>query len=336
MTEEIDMRLLLAISLATVAAGLSLGTAFATDALVKNHATLRENPSTQNPPIAVLKQGEDVELIEPTPKDGYYHVRTREGEEGYIYARNLEIVTAAPVLARPALAVPRAAARPANLTGVVSSIPTDWEKPDPNVTTYHGPDGDCGPTGSSGSARPVDTLTNARKNRTDAASEYHPVTWAALQALPYPRPAPTSLMDWTPDQRAIIQPYQGIAVSVVGFLAAVKVEDRGSGESTNCHFANAVEVDWHMPLVEQSGDAEATAIVVETTPRVRQFHAKWTPTALVPWVKSSASVRISGWVLLDPDHPGHLGKFRSTLYEVHPVMGIEVLQDGQWVSLDDL
>jgi hypothetical protein len=91
-----------------------------------------------------------------------------------------------------------------------------------------------------------------------------------------------------------------------------------------------------MPLVERAGDAEATAIVVETTPRVRELHVKWTPSALVPWVNSSAPVRISGWTLLDPEHRSHLGKYRSTLWEIHPVTRIEVFKNGQWIDADEL
>jgi len=302
----------------------------ATDAIVKRRATLRSEPSTQNPPITILKAQEDVELIDPSPTSGYYHVRTADGDEGWVYSRNVEIVTlSAPPTA--ALSAPlRASRQPTTDTGVASSVPSTWEKPQPNQTSFHGPDGDCGPTGDGG-----DTLTNARKNRTDVAAEYHPVTWRALQGMPYPV-ASNSLLKWTPEQLAQIEPYQGVAVSVIGYLTAIKVEDRGSGETTNCHFVNAEEVDWHMPLVEQAGDAEATAIVVETTPRVRELHVKWTPSALAPWVKSSAPVRISGWTMLDPEHRAHLGKYRSTLWEVHPITKIEVFQDGQWLDADEL
>src|SRR5437762_11765066 len=33
------------------------------------------------------------------------------------------------------------------------------------------------------------------------------------------------------------------------YTTLFRSEAGGSGESTNCHFSNAVEVDWHMPLV---------------------------------------------------------------------------------------
>src|SRR4030088_886805 len=81
--------------------------AFATDAIVKHRATLRMEPSTENPPITTLHPPEDVELIDPSPTRGYYHVRTAEGDEGWVYSRNLEIVTANP----SATAAPPAPAR---------------------------------------------------------------------------------------------------------------------------------------------------------------------------------------------------------------------------------
>jgi len=149
--------------------------------------------------------------------------------------------------------------------------------------------------------------------------------------LPYPAHAPKSLTDWTAQQLAQIEPYQGVAVSVVGYLAAIKPQDHGSGESTNCHFINPEEVDWHIPLVEKSGDPESTSIVVETTPRVRETHPKWTPQILAPWVLSAQPVLISGWTMLDPEHEAHIGRFRSTLWEIHPITKIEVFARGRTV-----
>jgi hypothetical protein len=325
------MRKLLRASFAIALACLMASTALGTDALVKRRATLRSDPSTDRPPIATLQPQEDVELVEPSPTNGYYKVRTAEGDEGWVYSRNLEIVAASPSSAPPAPVPPAAPAGPILHAGIVSAVSPAWEKPEPNVTTFHGPDGVCGSTGDGG-----DTVTNKRKNRTDVPVQYHEVTWRAVQVLQYPAHAPKSLTDWNSQQLAEIEPYQGIAVSVVGYLAAIKPQDHGGGESTNCHFTNSEEVDWHIPLVERSGDPEATSIVVETTPRVRETHPKWTPNVLTPWVSSAAPVRISGWTMLDPEHAAHIGKFRSTLWEIHPITKIEVFKDGQWVDVDHL
>jgi len=40
--------------------------------------------------------------------------------------------------------------------------------------------------------------------------------------------------------------------------------------------------------------------------------------------------------MVDPDHVNHLGKYRGTLWEVHPITKFEVFQDGQFVDLDNI
>jgi hypothetical protein len=324
------MKKLLRSLLALVFACLIAGSAIAAEVIIKNRATLRSDPSTQRAPLAILHPDEHLDLIEPAPTAGYYHVRSEEGEEGWVYSRNVEIVTDTPPTPQPPATSPTSPGQPTAAASVASSIPPTWDKPNPNTTTFDGPDGHCGPTGDGG-----DAATNGRKNRTDVPAVYPAATWKAVQTMPYPV-AGKSLADWTPEQLAQIEPYQGVAVSVVGYLAALKPQDHGSGESTNCHLTNSEEVDWHMALVEKANDPESTSIVVETTPRVRKLHPTWTPHALAPWLNSTSPIRISGWTLLDPEHRAHLGKYRSTLWEVHPITKIEVFRDGQWVDLDHL
>ncbi len=283
--------------------------------------------TSQHRPILILQAGDDVELIDPAPTHNYYHVRTLDGVEGWVFAHSLD-VTSPPVVKNPS-----PVNHPVNpIEGVATSIPPNWEKPDPPQTTFDGPDGHCGPSGDGG-----DTFTNLRKNRTDAPPAFHQVTWKALQSLPVPASATArSLAQWTPQEIAQIQPFNGVPVSVIGYIIKIKVESGGSGESTNCHFSNPEEVDWHVPLGENAGDSEASSIIVETTPRVRKSHPNWTPAKLAPWVGSQNPVRISGWTLLDPEHRAHLGKFRSTLWEVHSIIKIEVFENGEWVDADSL
>ena len=40
--------------------------------------------------------------------------------------------------------------------------------------------------------------------------------------------------------------------------------------------------------------------------------------------------------MLDPDHRNHLNRFRSTLWEIHPITKIEVWKDNQWVDVDTM
>jgi len=300
---------------------------FAAEAAVTRKALLRRDPSTARPPITRLEPPDEVELIDPTPTKGYYHVRDEDGQEGWIWGGSLRFppdtgTGRTPPSSSPSSTTAWAAA------AVETAISPQWDKPKPNQTEFQGTDGICGPTGDGG-----DTATNARKNRTDVPISYHDVTWQAIATLSYPK-APTSRAKWTAAQLAQIAPYEGVALRVEGYIVAFKPQTTGKGESTNCHFTLADEVDWHIALVAKAGDGENTALVVETTPRVRQLHPKWTPDALRPWVDADAPVRIAGWLMFDPDHPNHLGKYRSTLWQIHPITRIEVFKDGAWVDLD--
>jgi hypothetical protein len=117
-------------------------------------------------------------------------------------------------------------------------------------------------------------------------------------------------------------------------------------------------VDWHIWLTKIQGAKEkyqGQAIVIEATPRVRARRG-WTDETLKQLkdiVNRQTKVRISGWLFFDPEHPGNVyptpsapsqpevlptdisGKTRKTLWEIHPIMQIEVWQDG-WITLDKL
>ena len=50
---------------------------------------LRADPSTANPPISTLRKGARVTLLEVSPTDGFYHVKTLRGKEGWVGATYL-------------------------------------------------------------------------------------------------------------------------------------------------------------------------------------------------------------------------------------------------------
>jgi hypothetical protein len=41
-------------------------------------------------------------------------------------------------------------------------------------------------------------------------------------------------------------------------------------------------------------------------------------------------------MMYDPTHPNAPGKYRITLWEVHPITRIEVWKSGAWVDLESL
>jgi hypothetical protein len=66
---------------------------------VVRNVNLRGDASSEEPPIRLLKPGEpSLILLEPYLQDGYYHVETSVGEDGYVWSHNVKIsATPAPV-----------------------------------------------------------------------------------------------------------------------------------------------------------------------------------------------------------------------------------------------
>ncbi len=295
------------------------------NAVVRHNTYLRAGPSTAQHRILLLKSGDELELVDPDEQAHYYHVRTLNGEEGFAYAGNVT-VKVPPETIRTTLAT--SAGPPA------TALAPDWEKPAPKKTTLQGPEGPCPWNGDNSAPE-----TFRRKNRADTPEQdgiaYHDVTWRAIASLAFPDAKPLR-KQWTPEQLAAIAPFEGIAVRTTGYLVAFKPQSGGSGEGTNCHFSAATDTDTHLALVEDVGDAEKSAIVIEYTPRFLTAHPKWKRATLAPWLNADSPVRISGWLMLDPDHRNHLQRFRSTLWEIHPITRTDVWQDNHWVDTDTL
>jgi hypothetical protein len=81
--------------------------AVAQTATVTRNVNLRPEQSSQVAPIRLLTPSEPpMELLEPQVQDGYYHVKTSAGEEGYVWSRNVTISAApsgTPAVAPPAV-----------------------------------------------------------------------------------------------------------------------------------------------------------------------------------------------------------------------------------------
>ncbi len=279
-------------------------------AVVSRNVNLRPTPSTADESLGLLKPPTGLGLIDAMSTDGFLHVRTDNGLEGWVWSRNVRVEPGA-----------------AGQATVASAVSASWDKPDPVVGTFMINGRTCGPDGDG-----EDPDTNKRKNRTDVPVSYHDVEWSAIAALPYPK-AGSQRKNWAAEQLAQIAPYEGAAVRVVGYFVKLSPQ-KGSAESTNCGMKKANETDWHAALVGQPSQKESESVVVETTPRVRVDHPGWTEGKVKTTIDERRAVRVSGWLMLDPSHRNHLKRFRQTLWEVHPVTEIEVERNGVWVSLD--
>jgi len=209
-------------------------------------------------------------------------------------------------------------------------ISPTWEKPEPNKADFRGVDGTCGWNGDG-----TDPDTFVRKNRSDVPGEgqLHDVEWSAIHNLPFPKDKPLRI-NWSQVNIQQIAKYEGAAVRTIGYIVAIKPQNGGKGEGTNCHFTLASETDTHIAFVGTSGDAEKNSVVVEFTPRFLQSHPNWTKATLTNYLNKDIPVRISGWLMFDPDHRNHLGKYRFTLWEIHPITTIEVFENNQWRNID--
>lgn len=170
---------------------------------------------------------------------------------------------------------------------------------------------------------------NIRKNRTDSAAWY-PVSIGSILALHWPFAIggqPRFL--WSSGDTAEVARYEGIPVQVEGWLAGAKKQ---GPESCNCHAAD--DVDNHLWIVDSPGKDRSQSVVAEITPRVRASHPGWALSRVQTLVDGRTKVRISGWLLMDQEHPDQIGKTRGTIWEIHPIIAFEVQRGSSWVPLD--
>lgn len=174
-----------------------------------------------------------------------------------------------------------------------------------------------------------DPELNMHKNRTDTAAWY-PVAVSKIVNLPWPNGiGGQKRSNWSASQRAEVAQYEGIPIQLEGWLAGAKAQ---GPESCNCHSTD--EVDYHLWIVDDPAKDRSQSVVVEMTPRVRAFHPGWSIERVQPLVDGKTKVRISGWLMMDQEHPDQIGKTRGTIWEIHPIMAVDVLRGSNWVPLD--
>ena len=201
----------------------------------------------------------------------------------------------------------------------------------------------CPPEGSTGGHG--DPELNRHKNRIDASANYFAVDFAEIASLAFPQGvAGTLRSDWSASDRKAVEKDEGIPIVVEGFLAIVNNAHQGkpkllqgarpeSGESCNCGSIKPSQVDFHIWLTSKPNNVRTNAIVVEMTPRVRAHHPTWTVNRLTTLAKNKTLVRISGWLMLDGQHPEQIAKTRGSLWEIHPIMKVEFKQGTTFKTL---
>ena len=183
----------------------------------------------------------------------------------------------------------------------------------------------CPPDGDGG-----DRELNRLKNRVDSAG-WKATPFETIRQLPWPADVTRrTRSEWSRSDSVAVARREGLPVAVEGYFVGAKQE---GPEATNCHGADRSFRDWHIWLAAGPGKDRRHSIVAEVTPAVRAAHPEWSLSMIHKLVRDSTPVRVSGWLLFDQDHPEQLGKTRGTLWEIHPVLRIEVRRGKGWVQL---
>ncbi len=200
-------------------------------------------------------------------------------------------------------------------TGATPSVATS---PPPGQETYQG----CPPAGDGG-----DRALNLLKNRSDTG-RWRATSLPALLSLTWPRAVEKARRaDWAPGDQARVSQNEGRPVVVEGYWLKLRHE---GPESTNCH--DATSRDYHTWLGASASDTRAQSLIAEITPRVVAHNPGWGAERRI-LALAGQHVRLSGWLMLDQEHPEQAGKTRETLWEIHPILRIAVERQGTWIDL---
>jgi hypothetical protein len=204
----------------------------------------------------------------------------------------------------------------------VGDLPMLPEKPPASPEGFNA----CPPEGQGG-----DPDLNLLENRVDKGA-YVSVSLDSILALTWPKSAEQTLMSsWTPSGRAFISQYLGLPVVVEGYIDALR---EGVADAANCNRSDLRNHLWRLTIIKEPRDRRSQAVIAISTPQTRLGHT-WTADFIrVFLVEGRMPVRISGWLYFNPDRPQEIGRTRATLWEITPVMQIEVFQDGRWNPLD--
>jgi hypothetical protein len=311
-------------------------------AVVSRNVNLRATPSTAQTPIRLLTAGEALTLVTTTPVNGYYHVRTPQNEDGWVYRTFVQIEAAPPAPPPPS---PPPPPPPTCGPGTVIVLHPSC----PAVGT-HG-------QGVAYSATSDTGLRNmAKRHLPDPACTPKPLTFDDLRSLQNYidntfADARTTKTTFQPTRSLKnIETFEGPrsegdAVQLSAYLVVARDEH---SESVNC--AGSDGVDIHINVGPKSlHPTEFDGVVAEMIPQLPR-PAGWNSTTLNRL--AGKQILVVGALTYDNEHfvndnpakPKGGQPERFALWEIHPITalyvcpagdGCDPAQPSQWVSLTD-
>ena len=145
--------------------------AFAQDATVTRNVNLRSEPTSASSSVRLLNPPEKLTLVEAEASSGYYHVKTEDGAEGWVWGRNIHVASVIAPTPSPAPATPPEGgpgkAGPAEI--YPDSVRTPGA-PNLDITQANIAGNICNKDWSTTSVRPPTSVTGPIK--TDTMTEY--------------------------------------------------------------------------------------------------------------------------------------------------------------------
>jgi len=286
-------------------------------ATITQGSNLRADPSTHKPPIQTLTKGEHVAVLEPKPTNGFYHVRTDEKKEGWVWSKNVTTGARASQISRKLVRRPTVVEEVREQLGAAAAC-----QPDLNSCPVSGCSAPDTPHG----------LANQLKRRVPTSGTAVLLSFDDFQAL---QQQADNLVgenrELTADDRAKLaglavgngQVSEGDVVSIVGYL--VGVPHPNTGESVNCNLKGEQNNDFHIPISNDPDNTDFQGIVVEMIPQNRPD--TWTLANLTQVENSRQLVMVTGALFYDNFHfvngdsssPKRGQPHRFSLWEAHPL-----------------
>jgi hypothetical protein len=319
---------------------------------------LRTSPSTASAPRRVVNAGETLHPLSIVRTNGFYHVRTAAGGQGWVWSGSVSVIEA-PALAAPPLAAP-------TLDTLAKSTAARVRPNCPTPTECNAEENGCArddPTSPQ-------AVLNRTKRRAPTTARARLLTFADFRTLQtatnrlFENRQPVPLEQEDRDHLRGLRlrggaVSEGQRVRVTGFLVG-DPHPNDSGESVNCQQTGSAANDYHIPVAPdfdgepETPQNEFRGIVVEMIPQEgRRRDGSWTTAKLTSALKARRAVLVEGALFFDNEHKVRVTDDRSlhgqprrfSLWEVHPVTDFYVCMRennrcdprrlGEWTRLEE-
>lgn len=311
--------------------------AFAQDVAVIKNVNLRSTPSTEHAAIRLLKRGEQLTLVSPTLSSGYYEVRTSRNEPGWVWARNVSLVSTPVVNALSASGATGGSSLP---LGKADTI-------EPGKYAMHS---SCPPSGDETTPNSDGSLRNLAKRWMAADKTPVSLTVAEFATLQKNTDSDAVKHSHQRDQLTLVnieagskKVSEGDRVSLSGYLN--RVDNGAIVENVNCKVSKKSTKDGrdvHINIGPEPNGNEFAGVVVELIPQLPV--SDWSidvartnaMAALKRVKKAKLRVLAVGSLTYDNEHRVNAVKTHSiggqparvSLWEIHPVLDFYVCPTG--------